>query len=664
MKILYSQIKQLIPKLKVSPQKIGEVLTMVGFMMDGFEEVVYQNKKDYLISLEVRQNRSDCLSVMGLAREIAAYYGLDLKLPVASTQSFGKEKLKIGVNAKKYVKRILAVKIRGLKNRESPRWLKEFLNFYDINSVNCLVDLSNYVMITTGYPSHLFDENKINSNLSWSLNKNFGEITTLEGLKVRLPENKVLIIQDKKKILALAGIVGGEAAKIDLDTKSIVLEMAIYERVIIRQNSRALKIVTEASRRLEKDLTPNNLDFAMRLLVSLILKNCGGTIVTRLFNYYPIKHIPPIIKLNPRLPGIYAGIEIPTSRTEGILKRLRFKVRKETNNLLVVPPPDRMDILIEEDVIEEVVRMVGYNKIPPNDLPQFKIVNNITPRVIYLVEKIRDILSTLGFDEILSLPLTTKEMNLLTNYRKWEIVSTQNSVNEEFPDLRQSIATGLVVQAKEYLKKNIEYIKIFEIGKIFGKEGNIYREYESLGILSYNFSDKRLILEFKKIIETLLRLIGFDDISYLSSKNIPRIANPYSCWDILIKNKKIGILYKLKPQNIKDIKESVYFSEINLSELEGLLKDYHFNPVVELTQKLVTLDANIKLRKDRSINEYLEEVKKKIGGNNIWSIKVHDIFPLREKDKMRYTIRVSYKGLSDKEAKKIHLGAFNLISKK
>lgn len=255
----------MIPGLTASPQKVGNALTMTGFMMDGLKEVNYQGNKDFIISLEIRQNRADCLSVIGLAREVAAYYGLSVKLPDMPALVFNDNKLNIEVDAKDYIKRILAIRIMNLKNKESPEWLKEFLALYEINSINFLVDLSNYVMLVTGYPSHLIDIAKIDSNIVWSVNKEFSKIVTLDGSVVELKKDKELIIRDSKNIIALAGIVGGEFAKIDINTKSIVVEMAVYDRSIIRRNSRSLRIVTEASHRLEKDLDPNGSEYAIGL---------------------------------------------------------------------------------------------------------------------------------------------------------------------------------------------------------------------------------------------------------------------------------------------------------------------------------------------------------------------------------------------------------------
>jgi len=221
----------------------------------------------------VRQNRADCLSTIGIARELAAYYGLELELKEHYSPALGIEELKINVDAPKFVKRIKAIAIEDLENKESPDWLKDFLSFYDVNSVNLLVDLSNYVMFYTGYTSHLLDKDKIQDGvISWSVNNNFDKIITLDGSEVELHKDNELIIRDAKNILALAGIVGGQAAAISLNTKSVVLEMAVYDRTIIRKNSRSLKIVTEASTRLEKNLDPNGVDYAINSLIFLILE--------------------------------------------------------------------------------------------------------------------------------------------------------------------------------------------------------------------------------------------------------------------------------------------------------------------------------------------------------------------------------------------------------
>jgi phenylalanyl-tRNA synthetase beta chain len=645
-----------VPDIKINPREAADILTLLGFMNDSFEEVQYQNKKDYLLGIEVRQNRADCLSAIGLAKEIAVYCDLALKLPdIFSLPIFvSKNNLDIENKANNYVKRILAVRLKNLKNKQSPEWLKELLSFSEINPVNFLVDLSNYAMLLTGYSSHLLDADKIHGRLLWSLNNNFDEIRTLDGSCIKLNKNE-LIIRDDKNILALAGIIGGKVAEIEMSTTSIIAEMAIYDSLIIRKNSKSLKIRTEASNRLGKDIDPNGAEFAIKLLLSLIIKNCGGIIDSKLFDFYPQKYIPAEIEFDPSLPSVYAGINIPETKCLEILKKLGCGTKRKDNKLFITAPSNRTDILLEEDLIEEVVRIFGYKKIPSDEIPKLEVAQNITLKNIILAEKIRDILSVLGFDEILSWPLTKKGESANVNYLDWDVVSTQNSLNEDFPGLRQSMAISLENQFQEYLKKNIEYIKIFEIGKVFGKKENTYEEHEVLGILMRAFPKNNELSDMKETVEKLLRIIGFNNIFYKKSKIKPQKANLYSCWDIIIEGEALGILYKMA---MEIPNQNMYFSELNITEISKLLEKIHNEPTVELTQKLVVLDANVELKKDEFIDDFLNEVRKKIKDENIWSVSVIDKFSLEEKN--RYTVRIAYKELSDIEAKKIHLRVFNL----
>jgi len=690
MKILYSDIKKLVPGLKAIPKQMGEFLTMAGFMMDGFEEIKYQGKKDFSISLEVRHNRTDCLSVIGFANEIAAKWNLKVKLPrvgaipasaeACPTLSFrrasvGKHELPLQKKSRnieivngKYIKRVLAYEINGIQNKKSPRWLIDWLALYDMNSKNLLVDLSNYVMLLTGHPSHLLDTTKMHGKLHWDMNKKYKTITTLDGTLVNLTRDREIILRDDKNILALAGIVGGKKAELDLNTTSIIAEMAIYDPGTVRKNSSGTRVITEASTRLSRWLDPNGLDYAMDLLINLILKYCDNQkAILKKFNYYPRKYSAPKIKFDPAKPAIYAGIAIAQEEALKILKNLRFTVKKNGKHYLVLPPTDRLDVTLEEDLIEEVVRLYGFEKIPVSAVPKLEVVKNITPKVVNLAEKIRDILSILGYDEILSSPLTTKESNKLTNYTDWELVTTQNAVNEEYPDLRQSIGAGLLNQLEEYEKKNLSFIQIFEVGKIFGQIGKKYEERESLGILIYDSEKNNDINNLKNTLETILRYLGTDLINYNKSVKKPAITNPFSCYDVIVKNKPIGIIYKLKPQaaslaqrpwQLKSGK--AYFAEINLTLLSDIINTFKNKTAVELTKKLVTLDANLELSKTSSVNKLIENFKKKIDRRNLWSIEIKDAFPVG--NKVKYTIRVSYQELDDPEAKKLHLKLFRLNS--
>jgi len=660
MKILYSQIKELAPMLTASPKEVGEALTLTGLMMDGFEEIEYNNKKDYLIGLEVRQNRADCLSVIGVAREVAAYYGLAIEYPQLDDINLGEEALAIKVNAPDSIKRIQAVRIDNVVNKESPAWLKQYLSCYEINSINLLVDLSNYVMIVTGYPSHIMDKDKIGEVLYWEVNKSFVDITTLDRTNIKLNKDEI-IIRDDKSAIALAGIVGAQYGSIDMSSKSIVVEMAVYDRVIVRKNSRSLRIVTEASSRLEKDLDPEGVDYAMGLLLSLIKRHCGGIIVSRMFDYYLDKKINKAILLDHKMPSVYAGVEISREEVIKILKNLRFAIAEEGEMLKVTTPSGRTDIFLEQDLVEEVVRLYGYNNIPTDVLPALAVTEDITPRHLNIIEKIRDILSALSYDEVLTWPLTKKGYNAIVNYKEMGEVFIQNSVNEGFCELRQSMASGLLTQFEEYQKRNVEYINIFEVGKTFGKSNGKYLEHDMLGILLYD--EDRAIDKLRTAVEILLRELGISEINYKNASKKPEIANPYSCWDILAVGENLGIIYKIRSYEQVNIAEgNVYFAELNIANLVKSIDKTLAKSTLEITKKIVTLDANVVLGTGESIDDRVKDIRKKIGEGNIWSLIINDIYKLPG-DKIRYTVRVSYKELGDQEAKELHLNSFGLNKK-
>ena len=648
------------PKLTASPKEVGEALTLTGFMMDGFEEIEYNNKKDYLIGLEIRQNRADCLSVIGIAREIAAYYGLAVEYPQLGDMDLGEEALNIKVNAPDSIKRIQAVRIDNVENKESPQWLKQYLSCYEINSINLLVDLSNYVMIFTGYPSHIMDKDKIGDVIRWEIGKDFGEITTLDGTKIKLNKDE-LIIRDDKSAIALAGMIGAQYGSIDANSKSIVVEMAVYDRVIVRKNSRSLRIITEASGRLEKDLDPEGTDYAMGLLLSLIKKHCGGKIASEMFDYYPDKKINQAILFDPKMPSVYAGVEISREKVIKALKNLRFEIAEEEEMLKVTTPSGRTDIFLEQDLVEEVVRLYGYNNIPTDALPALAITEDITPRHLNIIEKIKDILSALSYDEVLTWPLTKKGYNAIVNYKEMGEALIQNSVNEGLCELRQSMASGLLTQLGEYQKKNVEYINIFETGKIFGKSAGKYLEYDMLGILLYDKG--KAIDRLRTTAEALLRELGISEIHYKNAGRKPGIANPYSCWNIFASEENLGIIYKTRSSEQINIAEgNVYFAELDIANLVKSLDKTLAKPTLEITKKIVILDANVVLEAGESINDRVKDIRKKIGESNIWSLIIKDIYKLPG-DKIRYTVRVSYKELGDQEAKELHLNSFGLNKK-
>lgn len=647
MKVLYSQLKKYLPELTASAKDVANVFTMTGFMLDKFIEVNYNGQKDYFLDLEVRQNRADSFGVLGLARELSAYYKIPLKYPEYNISLGGNTyKLPIAISAKEAVKRVHAVKLIDLEIKESPEWLKNYLGLYDINSINNLVDLTNYVMIETGHASHVFDTDLIGDALTWEINNGkYPKMTTLNGQEVELT-NDSLLITDGKRPLSLS-FIGGKDDAVTNSTKKVIVEMAVYNGTVVRRNARDLKIVTEAGTRLEKFMDPNSIPQAFEWLISLIIENCGGTVVSDLFDEYI--QITPEIEITVDLDKVQqvAGIPITYTESKEYLKNLGFKIVADNNNSVkVLRPVNRLDIETQQDTFEEIIRMKGFNNIPSNYLTT-QVVKDITPTRIYLMDNITDCLATNGLDEVRSWVLVDQKSNDLTRFIDWDAIRVTNSINEEVPFLRQSIAVSLLGQAHTYIKNNITPIELFEIGKIFGKKDGIYTEINSLGMLIANNDINYLKLK----LESLIRYLGMDKIEYIKDTNPPRSSHPLTSWQIRIENQIAGVIYTTNKNEFVDAS----IAEINIDLIDSIINKNKKSSTQEVTQKIVTLDANVNLAQDVDINSFVLNKLESVGAN-LWSWELIDQF--KSDSDIKYTVRVSYVNLSDTSAKELHAKLF------
>jgi phenylalanyl-tRNA synthetase beta chain len=492
MKLIYSEIKKLLPELAVTAKQLRDDLTMIGHFASGYEEI----GDDVVLDLEIRQNRADCLGYYGIARELSVLYSLDLELPKTITPQYNQKSLPVNINSSD-VHRILATKISNIKNSPSPDWLKKFLSLHDVNSINTLVDLTNYIMLVWGIPCHAFDTAKI-SSLTWENNhKKNNTLTTLDGTNLKLTDN-CLLITDNSRPVSLS-FIGGQNSGIKLNTTETIIEMAIYNRSRVRTDSRTLKTITEASIRLDKELDTDTIPLAFNHLVALIQEHCNGQINSELLDVYPQKPEEITIPFDSSKPSQYTGINITPEFSKNVFNKLGC-IKKNSS---YIPPSIRKDISIEEDLIEEVVRFYGYNKIPVDQPINNSALPDITPKIIYLIEKIKDDLITQGYDEIRSWPLTRH-----CEEPRNEAISTENSINSEYPYLRQSIIQSLKSQLEQYDRYKLPNPKFFEIGKIYYQENGKYVEKYSLA----TYDDK-------KFSETILNDLPTPDSYIPSSQN-------------------------------------------------------------------------------------------------------------------------------------------------
>lgn len=599
MKLIYSELKKFLPDLAVKPEQLRDDITMIGHFTNYFEEI----DGEIVFDLDIKVNRGDALGYYGIARDLSVLYNIPLILPEIKELSPSNYQLPITVSTDK-VKRVMALKISGLKNSISPKWLQTFVKCHGSKPINTLVDLSNYIMFLYGIPNHAFDTTKSTDNLIWEINSKYSEFISLDGTKLELNKN-ILMINNPNQALSLC-FWGGEACAIDLNTTETIIEMAVYNRTTVRQNSRQLKAVTEAGIRLEKDLDPELIPLAFKHFLKLILENCGGKISSQTFDYYPSKLDIPSIEFDPKKVSTTAGIDIPVDFSTKTLKALGCNI----NNNLITPPSIRKDITLEADLIEEVIRFWGYQKIPTNEVLPFKEVTDITPKIIYLIDELKDKLVELGYDEVLTWPLVNKYLDPKT------VVTTQNSINSEYIYLRQSLIQSLKIQLDQYQRFKLPSPQFFEIGRIFSQENGQYIERTSLGI--YNYNSEKLLSDLKSL--NLTAEISENNFVEINLDNLP------------------------KPEK--------YIPKILPSE------------AVELTSQIITLDANLTLDTQEEPISLIKKYSALIDEKILWSMEITDIYHDEKLNKYRYTFQVSYYNCDDKTAKKIHLSTFGLTNEK
>ncbi|MFA6602837.1 MAG: phenylalanine--tRNA ligase beta subunit-related protein [Candidatus Shapirobacteria bacterium] len=612
MKLIYSHLKKFLPGLNVEPHQLRDDLTSIGHFTNYFEPL----DTDFVFDLDVKVNRGDCLGYYGLSRDLSVLYQVPLQQPPLNLAPPSTEPLPIEVTAPAQVKRVMALRISNLKNSPSPDWLRSFVEAHQLNSVNTIVDLTNFAMLYWGIPNHAFDTAKSGSALIWELNTHYPEFTTLDGTTLKLKPG-ILMVNSPTIPLSLS-FLGGQACAIDLNTTEIIIEMAVYDRTQVKSDSRFLKTITEAGIRLDKDLDPNLITQAFSHLATNIISLCGGQASSALFDYYPTPATSPSISFDPTLPSTYAGIEIPTSFATQSLLDLGCQI---TDNL-VTPPTIRPDLNLEEDLIEEVMRFWGYNKIPTSEPISNLPLPSITPPIITLSNFLKLKMVEMGYDEVLSWPLVKTPADPPT------VVSTQNSLNSDYPHLRQNLTTSILSQLDSYLRYKLPNPQFFEIGTVFNKIDNKF--IESVRLAFYHHDRNQInntLLELQKT-------LGLNT-------NIPQLSST---------------------PNIFEIDLTALLPTLDLSLVSAPPSTLPLSQaVVELSGQIITLDANITLTEPQDTQMLLNKYVHIVDPQYLWSLSIIDQYSDPTHNVYRYTFRASYYNCTDKVAKKLHLQSFGLL---
>jgi len=553
---------------KLSTQALVERLTMAGLEA----EAVASSAGDTVLEIEVTPNRPDCLSILGLAREIGAITQRKVTLPKIKAHKTASLKHLIHIENKKDCSRYIGTLMRDAHIKEAPAEMKQRLAALGIPAIYNAVDITNFVLMETGQPLHAFDYDKLTGGKIVVRRAKAGEsLVTIDGVERKL-DASILVIADAQKPVAIAGIMGGEATQITKDTKNILLESAHFDMGLIRRASRALGLRSDSSYRFERGVDFEGVLTGANRATDLLLSATGGQLSGRGEVSSKAQRVAAKVKVKISDIESLLGVAVTPSQVKMWLSGLGFSVTAASQILTVKAPRHRADIQQDVDVIEEIARMIGFDRLPLQ-LPVIKSVNIPVDKGPREVKKqIRRILTAAGCDEII-----THAMVSAKDLRKCAIdertaLRIFNPLSQDQELMRPSMLASLLQAALTNIHRGHKDLRFFEIGKCYFPDG----EKETLAILltgrryqdwRANRKDPVEIFDLKGALEGIFQNTGISAV-YESS---PLETFDAACSAaICVKGQSRGVLGKIarKILNNWDIKtQDVYFAQIHLDEL-------------------------------------------------------------------------------------------------
>ncbi len=608
MKFSYNWFQSYFKSKLPEPEKLAQILTMK------FAEVEQVRKRgnDYILDIDVRPNRAgDCFSHLGVSREIAAI--LNLKQKAKTNEKLNENKtlkakdfLKVEIKDKSVCPRYTARVITDAKVISSPVWMQQRLQTCGLRPINNIVDIANYVMLETGQPLHAFDGNKLLGHKIIVRFANQGEkLTTLDNQDFVL-DKSVLVIADTQKALGIAGIKGGGNSGVDRKTKTVVLESANFNPLTIRRGSKKLGLRTDASTRFEHGLDPNLTATAIDRAALLMQELAKGKVCSGRVDFYPQKVLPRKIVLHIDKVNSLLGTDLESVQVRQLLAKLGL----ESSGATVKIPTLRQDLNIEQDLIEEVGRLFGYEKIKAV-MPQVLLIPPPVNFEVFWQDKIRDCLKQAGFTEIWNYNFVSERDDEIFAFPKRNLVELDNPLSLEFKFLRPSLLPNLLKNIEKNIV-NFPEIMIFELGKVFNKQGLDVSEKTMVAGMT-NADNLPFI---KGTAEFLLKALGVAGkiklCSCLAKEN--NWFRPKQTGLIFARNQEIGSLGQVSPEILRklgiDEKLKIIYFEFSFERMQELVSSQKvYQPLPKYP--VVTRDLAVLVPEQTS----LEEVEKEININ-------------------------------------------------
>ncbi len=580
-------------KTEATPKQIGEYLSLCSQSVEKISRV----GNDWIYDIEITTNRPDCLSVYGIARELAAIlprFGIKAKLVEINNKKQAydnaekKLPLEVTIADSSLCPRFTAIIFDTAEIKPSPKHIQERLEMSGIRALNSVVDISNYLMLELGQPMHTFDYDKIvGAKMIMRESKEKEKITTLDGQTRSLPAGTIVIEDGSGRLIDLCGIMGGENSAVDENTKRVLLFVQTYDPARIRKTCQLLSFRTEAASRFEKGVDPEGVIPAITRATEMFKSNCRANIASKLFDIYPNPPKQKKVNLSLDMIGKIIGVEIPKDEVITILKSLGFSVENAGSSALscIVPHWRYGDVSIPEDLIEEVARLFGYFRLPSNLPPGFNTEQE-NPR-FPLEEKVKKALKFWGFSEVVSYSMIGKNFLEKINLDPQNYLKISNPLTDDLIYMRPSLVPSVLGVISQNLL-HFQEVKVFEVANIYIPQGENHLPEEIRILLAIQTGSN--FFELKGILENLLNDLGIDDFQFKKPARKQDIYSQGKSADILIHNKPAGSLGEIdaKIADRFDISKEVTVFEIELELLirfSGNLKKYTpipaFPPIIE-----------------------------------------------------------------------------------
>ncbi|MBN2320457.1 MAG: phenylalanine--tRNA ligase subunit beta [Acidobacteria bacterium] len=576
-------------EIRESPQKLKDDLSMIGLLVEAIEEA----EGTSILEVEVTSNRPDCLSHIGIARELAALYDRPLRFPeTQETLRIESDRIpfEIEIRDPELCPRYTALVLDGIRVGESPDWMQRRLVAAGMRPLNNIVDITNYVLLEMGHPLHAFDYDILRqARIVVAKARNGEKMYTLDGVERELDAD-MLLINDGEGPVAIAGVMGGMESEISLSTTRVLLESAYFRPDSIRRTSKKLGLSTESSYRFERGADWNNTVPAAGRVCRLVEQLAGGRIAGNIQDVYPKKKEPVCIELKRENASSLIGVTMEREFIESTLSRLNFKLEENgTDSWSVTCPTYRADMELEADLIEELARFYGYQNIPTT-LPPCRNVGRYSP-VYKLENTIREILIGLGFNEAINLSFADESDSEEFSTGSDERVGVRNPLTEDMKYMRTVLAPGLVRSVKRNFNMDRRLVRLFEIGKVYrrGPDGTP-KERNMLGIIGtggfteQNWKQPDASFDFFHMKGTLLTILrGLRIHSYeIEPTDAFRWLNPTDAAVLEIDRKQVGVMGSLSAslEEKYKLRQPAFLAEIEFESLaENAFAPMNFEPL-------------------------------------------------------------------------------------